>query len=1029
MGIFGLEKDFENAIEKFFISPEGGYLQGNSKYNQKYALYEDSFISFIKNTQQENWDKFCSKAKTDKQIEEFLSEFSRIVDEKGILYVLRNGFKIYGVQFKAAYFKPESHLNPETDELYTKNVCECYRQWYYNGIESVDMVLVLNGIPVFAFELKNQFTGQSVKDSKKQWVNRLAENEQVFSFNKRVLAFFAVDLLDVFMSTEPKDLDSFLPFNQGSNGAGNEGGKGNPQPEPGEYATAYLWKLIFQKDSMLELINRFISLEVKVENDRNGKEHELKRLIFPRYHQIDAIRKIIADIQEKGTGKNYLVQHSAGSGKSNTIGWLAYRLAKMFDAKGTEPLYTSVLVITDRKVLDKNLRDTIGGFEHEKGFIEEIAENKKIAGYRDKGKDIAGVIKAGARIIIVTLQTFAANYDKIINLVDTKDMKFAVIVDEAHESQNGDNAEKLKKGLADTTLTAEQQEELETKIEDDEEANSKLVKELATHGQHKNLSFFAFTATPKDVTLRVFGVKGNDGKFHPYHIYSMKQAIEEGFILDVLKYYRTYKSHLKLVKTIPLNPNVDELRAARQIHSFIFDNPITIAEKAPIILDIFVNITREGIVNIETGERKGKMMVVSPSRLAAVRYYKELTRLIREKPEYEDIRVLVAFSGEVTDPDTKEKYTEAGTNKREDGSPISENQTQYEFHNNFDILVVADKYQTGFSESYLHTMIVDKKLKKIKAVQTLSRLNRTCKNKNSTFILDFANTDQEIKDAFQPFYKETTLDDQLDIKNLYEKKQQLRSYGIYSDNDVNEVGDVFYKCGGDKEKLLAYISGYLIPMIDRFVKLLEKDEDHALTFRTDLSRFINYYAKIIQVIRHWDFSLHYEYIYCMALLKILPFGTVQYLDIKKYLALPEFWVDQVKEVFNGAIVLDDENGEQKSGGISQGPVTPANLSPLDEIIHKVNEKFGSKVTEKEEKVITYLYEKLTTNEELIELAKNILFDSFEQSYFSKFYTQAAIEGYQQNKEMFEDFLHNIQMYEWTKKHLCTRIYKKFHEAA
>ena len=1029
MGIFGLEKNFEDAIEKFFISPEGGYVKGNSVYNQRLALYDEIFISFIKNTQEENWNKYCSKSKTDKPIEEFLAEFSRIVDEKGILDVLRNGFKIYGIQFKAAYFKPESHLNPETEELYTKNICECYRQWYYNGIESVDMVLVLNGIPVFAFELKNEFTSQSVKDAKGQWARRYAENELVFSFNKRILAYFAVDLVDVYMSTEPKDEDSFLPFNQGSNGAGNDGGKGNPQPEPGKFATAYLWENIFQKDSMLELISRFISLEVKIEKDKNGKDKELKRLIFPRYHQIDAVRKIITDIQKNGTGKNFLVQHSAGSGKSNTIGWLAYRLAKMFDAKGINPLYTSVLVITDRKVLDKNLRDTIGGFEHEKGFIEEIAENKKISGYRDKGKDIAGVIKAGARIIIVTLQTFAANYEKIINLVDTKDMKFAVIVDEAHESQNGDNAEKLKKGLADTNLTAEQQEELETKIEDDEEANSKLVKEMATHGQHKNLSFFAFTATPKDVTLRVFGVQGDDGKKHPYHIYSMKQAIEEGFILDVLKYYRTYKSHLTLVKTIPLNPNVDELRAARQIHSFIFDNPKTIAEKAPIILDIFVSITRDGIVDIETGERKGKMMVVSPSRLAAVRYYKELTRLIREKPEYEDIKVLVAFSGEVTDPDTKEKFTESGTNKREDGTPISENQTQDEFHNNFDILVVADKYQTGFSESYLHTMIVDKKLKKIKAVQTLSRLNRICKNKNSTFILDFANTDEEIKKAFQPFYKETTLDDKLDIKNLYEKKKQIRSYGIYNDEDVNEVGDIFFKFGGDKEKLLAYVSGYLIPMIERFEKLLQEDEKKALTFRTDLSRFINYYAKIIQVFRHWNFNLHYEYIYCMALLKILDFGSVQNIDIKKYLAMPEFWVDQIKDVFNGSIVLDDEKGTQVGGGMGGGAVEPAPLTPLEEIIHKVNEKFGSNVSEKDIKVITYLYEKLTTNEELIELAKNILFDSFEQSYFTKFYTQAAVEGYQQNKEMFEEFLHNTQMFEWTKKHLCTRIYKKFHVAA
>lgn len=1021
MGIFGNEKDFENAIERSFISPEGGYEKGSRLYDKKLALYVDSLINFIKDSQENSWNRYLGKCKTQEPIMEFCSEFSRQIEKKGVLEVLRNGFMVYGIDFKAAYFKPESKLNPDTEKLYNLNVCECYRQWYYSEktTESVDMVLVLNGVPVFAFELKNQFTGQSVKEAKKQWVLRNSEDELCFSFNRRVLAYFTVDPYEVWMTTKPDSVEAFLPFNQGSEGAGNDGGKGNPQPEPGEFATAYLWKEIFQKDSMLELISRFVNLE-----EKDGEQ----KLIFPRYHQIDAVRKIIADVKANGTGKNFLVQHSAGSGKSNTIGWLAYRLAKMFDENGTEPFFTSVLVITDRRVLDKNLRDTIGGFEHAKGFIEEIAENKKIQGYREKGKDIAGVIKAGARIIIVTLQTFAANYDKIVNLVSTKDMHFAVIVDEAHESQNGDSAEKLKKALADTTLTAEQQQEIETKIEDDDEANNRLVNELASHGQHKNLSFFGFTATPKDVTLRVFGTKGSDGKYHPYHIYSMKQAIEEGFIMDVLKYYRTYKSHLKLVKTIPMDPVVDELRAARQIHSFIFDNPTTIKEKSPIILDVFKSITREGIVNVETGERKGKMMVVSPSRLAAVRYYNEMTRLIKEKPEYSDIKVLVAFSGEVTDPDTKEKFTESGTNKRPDGSAISDSQTQYEFHNNFDILIVADKYQTGFSESYLHTMIVDKKLHGIKAVQTLSRLNRICKNKKTTFVLDFANSDQEIKDSFQPFYKETTLEDKLDIKNLYEKKKQIRSFGLYSDADVVQLAEAFFKYNGEKEKILAYISGFLIPMIERFEKILEKDETKALTFRTDLSRFAGYYEKITQVIRHWDVNLHYEYLYCLALLKVLPFATVQNIDIKKYLALPSFFVDTVKDVFDGAIELEQDKGELTGGGIGQGPVSPSNLTPLEEIIHRVNEKFGSGITEKEEKVISYLYEKLTTNHELIELAKNILFDSFEQSYFTKFYTAAAVEGYQKNKEMFEEFLHNTTMFEWTKQQLCTRIYQQFHAA-
>lgn len=1034
---FGKEKDFENAIEKFFISPEGGYQKGSDTYDKTLALYKDRFINFIKDTQEEKWNKYLKKCHTDTPIEDFCKEFSKQVDEKGLLKVFRKGFFVEGIEFSAAYFKPESKLNPEYEEKYKLNNCECYRQWYYSNknTHSVDMVLVLNGIPVYAFELKNQFTNQSVKDSKKQWADRGEEQELCFEFNKRILAFFAVDLFEVYMTTEIKgEATFFLPFNQGSNGAGNDGGKGNPQSvAPGKYITSYLWENIFQKDSMLELISRFENLEEK-EEIKNGKKIIERKLIFPRYHQIDAVRKIISDVKENGSGKNFLVQHSAGSGKSNTIAWLSYRLATMYDSTGKTPFFSSVIVITDRRVLDKNLRDTIKGFEQAKGYIEVIEDNKKIANYRDKGKDIAGVIKAGARIVIVTLQTFAANYSKVTDLVDTKDMKFAVIVDEAHESQNGDNAERLKKALADKTLTEEQQEKIETQIEDDEEANNKLVKELSEQGQHKNISFFAFTATPKADTLRVFGYKGNDGKYHPYHIYSMKQAIEEGFIMDVLKYYRTYKTHLELIRKIPVNINVDELQASRQIHSFIYDNPESIEQKSPIILSLFKEQTQKGIVNIETGESKGKMMVVSPSRLAAVRYYHELKRLVETKPEYEGIKILVAFSGEVTDPVTGAKYTESGLNVKvnEKGSEthIPEANTAEEFHNNYDILVVADKYQTGFSESYLHTMIVDKKLRKIKAVQTLSRLNRICKNKNSTFVLDFANTNEEIQNAFQPFYKETQLEDKLSVDKLIEKQKTLQGYGMYTKDEVKAVAEYYFKYVENKEDLQAYVTNFLKPAYDRFDELLNEDEARALSFRTDLRRYINYYEKVAQVLRLWDTDLYSEYLYCVALLKILVVGGLPKTDITKFLDFKYFFVGTSgKDVFDGAIKLGEEKGDLTGGDIGTGPVEPVPLSPIDEIIQKINEKFGAEAGEKSHQIIEYLYNSLTANEELIKLAKETLYNSFEQSYFPKFYTEAAVKGFQQNSEMFKEFLANTQMYDSVRQNLCTKIYQQYHVAA
>ena len=407
----------------------------------------------------------------------------------------------------------------------------------------------------------------------------------------------------------------------------------------------------------------------------------------------------------------------------------------------------------------------------------------------------------------------------------------------------------------------------------------------------------------------------------------MKQAIEEGFILDVLKYYRTYKSHFELIRKIPVNINVNELQASRQIHSFIYDNPQMIEQKSPIILSIFMEQTRKGIVNIETGESKGKMMVVSPSRLAAVRYYLELKRLVETKEEYKGIKILVAFSGEVTDPATNNKYTESGLNVKIDEkgneTHIPESNTAQEFHNNYDILVVADKYQTGFSESYLHTMIVDKKLRKIKAVQTLSRLNRICKNKNSTFILDFANTTEEIQNAFQPFYKETQLEDKLSVEKLIEKQKILHGYGMYTDDEVKEVASIYFKHVENKEDLLAYVSSNLKPAYDRFEILLAEDENRALSFRTDLRRFINYYEKVAQVLRLWDTDLYKEYLYAVALLKILVAGSFPKTDITKFMDFKYFFIGTTGEdVFDGAIKLGEEKRELTGGDVASGAVEP-----------------------------------------------------------------------------------------------------------
>ncbi|MBR0061725.1 MAG: type I restriction endonuclease subunit R, partial [Selenomonadaceae bacterium] len=761
------EKQFESDIEAAFLSPAGGYVKGTDTYDAKSGLYVDTLIDFIRKTQPKAWARFenVNKVGTVKKLCEI---FNSACDMSGLVSVLRHGFKHRGITFRVCYFKPESTLNQTAAALYARNHVACYRQWHYSADnnKSVDMVLVLNGIPVFAFELKNQYTGQNVDNAKRQWMYDRDPREICFQFNKRILGYFAVDHTEIWLTTELAGKNTyFLPFNQGSNGAGRDGGKGNP-PNSNGYPTAYLWEQVFQKDSMIDILQKFIHLQVTEEKQLQPDGTETvtknKRLIFPRYHQLDVVRKMITHVTEFGAGHNYLIQHSAGSGKSNSIAWTAYRLASLHD-KDNNAIFASVIVVTDRTVLDAQLQATISSFDHTLGTVETIGENKN-------SRDLRDAINAGVRIIVTTLQKFPVIYQEVDS---TQGKNFAVIVDEAHSSQTGSSALKLKAALADTEDALREYAEIEGKAEEDIDPTDKLVREMITHGKHKNLSFFAFTATPKATTLEMFGTEHADGSFHPFHIYSMRQAIEEGFILDVLQNYMTYDTCFKIAKTITENPDVPASRAAKLIRKFEELHPYNISQKTQIIVETYLETTRNKIGG------RGKMMVVTSSRLAAVRYYHECKRYIAEKGY--NVGVLVAFSGSVNDGGAE--YTEPKLNTRKDGSHIGEAQTKAEFHENFNILIVAEKYQTGFDEPLLHTMIVDKKLRGVKAVQTLSRLNRTCQGKTDTFVLDFINSQEDIRDAFQPFYQETMLEREINTDLLYRVQKDLRGYAVYSDDD------------------------------------------------------------------------------------------------------------------------------------------------------------------------------------------------------------------------------------------------------
>lgn len=988
------EKQFEANIEEYLISSAGGFKKASDAgYDPTMALDIHTLVEFVKATQPIMWQRFEKQCNSD-PYKKFYKCFEDAVQTDGVLSVLRHGFKHRGMDFRVCYFKPESTLNQVAVQHYNQNICQCIRQWHYSAQNhnSVDMMLAVNGIPVIAIELKNQLTGQSVDNAKLQWQYDRDFREPAFRFNHRVLAFFAVDLYEAWMATELKGSDTyFLPFNQGSNGPGNDGGAGNPQAEGDDYVTSYIWKDVLNKDSMMDIIQKFISLEVTKEKkkDANGAEKTVtkKRLIFPRYHQLDVVRKLITDVRENGSGKNYLIQHSAGSGKSNSIAWTAYRLASLHDA-ANEPIFTSVVIVTDRRNLDAQLQETVTGFDHTLGTVCAIDEKKS-------SKDLRDALNAGKRIIVTTLQKFPVIYEEVD---DTKGKRFAIIVDEAHSSQTGSSAMKLKVALADTSDALKEYAELEGKAEDELlDDNDRLVREMISHGKHENLSFFAFTATPKGQTLEIFGTEYEDGSFHPFHIYSMRQAIEEGFILDVLQNYMTYKTCYQIAKNIPENPEVPQSKAMKMIKKFEELHPYNIQQKSAIIVETFRDITKHKI------KGKGKMMVVTSSRLAAVRYYHEIKRYL-ETNGYHDVEILAAFSGSIKDPEdpSEKEWTESNINVDSKGNPVSESQTKQVFHDEGNILIVAEKYQTGFDEPLLHTMIVDKKLRGVKAVQTLSRLNRTHPDKSDTLIIDFVNTKDDILKAFQPFYQETYLAEEINTDLIYKTQKMLREFKIYDDIDIKIVTAIYFDENKRKaNKTQAAITNALLPVQKKYNDL---NQEQRYQFRKTCRTFVKWYGYISQITRMFDKDLHDEYIFCSYLAKIVPPDPSIPFDLGNKVKLEYY---SLEKTFEGSIMMVKETaGEYGSAKVKKPVKMTETLSPLEQVIQKINEQFVGDFTEGDKVVIAALHEKLKNNKKLQKSAQTDGQQIFEKNIFPQLFDDAAQEAYIESTEtytkLFED---------------------------
>lgn len=1001
------ERRFEQDIESYLLSEDGGYIKGYPQdFDRECALNKKDLFTFIENSQKNEWERY-KKAFPDDYEDRFIKRFNEEVAQRGIIDVIRNGITDRGYKFKLAYFQPETNLNLEDRKLYEMNILNETRQLKYStqNENSIDIVLLLNGIPLVALELKNQITGQSSEYAQKQFMYDRDPRELIFKFNSRIIVYFAVDHYDVKMATKLAGPNTrYLPFNQGSNGAGNVGGAGNPTNYEG-YTTDYLWKNVLMKDSLMEIIQKFVHLEVKEEIEhKNGKEKKIekKNIIFPRYHQLDVVRKLIWNVRDCGVGNNYLIQHSAGSGKSNSIAWLAHRLSGLHD-QNNNAIFNSIIVVTDRTVLDKQLQDTIYQFEHQQGVVVKIDDDKT-------SQDLKNAINDGKRIIITTLQKFPVIYKDVS---DTAGKKFAVIVDEAHSSQTGNSAKKLKIALADRDEALKKYAELEAIAEENEkDYEDKIVEELATHGKQDNLSFFAFTATPKGKTLELFGTKQEDGTFRPYHIYSMRQAIEEEFILDVLANYMTYESIYKIAKKIPDNPEVPENYATKYIKKFESLHEINITQKTQIIVEQFRKVTKNKIGG------KGKAMLVTASRLHAVRYFFEIKRYIQEKG-YDDLDVLVAFSGEVKDG--AESFTEAGMNKTKDGKRIKESQTKEYFHGDeFNVLVVAEKYQTGFDEPLLHTMFVDKKLSGIKAVQTLSRLNRMCKGKDDTLVIDFVNKAEEIQEAFKPFYDVSVLEKETDPNVIYDKLNILRSYKLWYDENVEKFCKMYLKNGKQNENDFGKLTSCVKETVDLYNKL---DIEQRESFRREVKSFNRFYSYITQIAYMGDEELHKIYMYLRYVEKLLPKNKIDVIDLEGTVKLTYY---NLKQTFDGSVSL--RKTEEAPGMIKpQGAKVQIAVLPekrlLDEVIQKVNELYSGQFTDGDNLIVENLMNTIMEDKTIKNLAKNNNEDMFTKSVFPKVFSEKTAKCYKESATSYKKLFENKEFYDAIMNSLGNVIYR------
>lgn len=911
----GTRKDAQEEPAAFGAAPPGGYNKRRLEdYDRSLCLIPRDVLDFIVATQSKEWEKLKQHHGAEVK-ERFLKRLAGEIERRGTLDLLRNGVKDSGCKFALAFFRPSSGLNEELRRRYQGNIFSVVRQLKYSLTKenSIDLVLFLNGIPIFTAELKNPLTGQTVEEAMRQYMYDRDPREPLLAF-RRCLAHFAVDPDLVYVTTRlagPRT--RFLPFNQG-----RFGGAGNPPVPPTAkgYATSYLWERIWACDSVLNLIQHFIH-EVEEEDDKGRKTGEVK-LLFPRYHQLDAVRRLVGHARDYGPGQRYLIQHSAGSGKSNSIAWLAHQLSVLHDAKDRR-VFDSIIVITDRRVLDRQLQRTVRSFQQTVGVVENIDTTSR---------QLKEALETGKTIIVTTLQKFPVIAKEVGELAGKR---FAVIVDEAHSSQTGESTKSLKLVLSERGL----EEAAVDEAGEPEDVEDRIIAEMQARGRLPNVSYFAFTATPKPRTLELFGIKRPDGKFEPFSLYSMRQAIEEKFILDVLENYTTYKTYWSLLKRIEDDPRYDRAKASYLLRSFVDLHEHAIRKKVEIMVEHFHEHAAHRI------NGRAKAMIVTRSRLHAVRYKQVLDAYLKERGY--PYKALVAFSGTVRDGGVD--YTEANMNG------VSETQTAASFERpEYRFLVVANKFQTGFDQPLLHTMYVDKKLGGVNAVQTLSRLNRTHPDKPETVILDFANDADEIQKAFQPYYEKTLLSEATDPNLLYDLQRQLLDFHIYNEAEVDAFAKLYFGKKTTQDQLYAALR----PVVDRFLALSTEEQADC---RGQLTDYVRLYAFLSQVLTFTDADLEKLYVFARLLRRYLPVRKDELpREIQNNIDMESYRVQQSR---TGKIALERGEGQvepqTQKGGYAP---PPEQLEPLSQIIRELNERFGTDFTEADKVFIRELEKRL-----------------------------------------------------------------------